>query len=57
MGGGGTEVGYRFTIFFACASVIFSLTLSVPFFRWLEHNGCCLCFFDFTLFLLWFKPL
>ena len=31
----GSEVRYHFTVFFACASVIFSLSLSVTFFRWL----------------------
>ena len=55
---GGTGVEYHFTIFFACAFVISSLTLSVALFRWLEYNGCCLCFFFvFPFFSSFFQTL
>ena len=50
--------GYHLIIFvfFSCAFV-FCLTFSVPLFRWLEYDGCCVCFFDFSLFSLSLVPL
>ena len=39
-----------YQIVFPCAFVIFSLTFSVPWHRWLEHDGCCLCFFVLMFF-------
>ena len=30
-----------------CAFVFCSITFSVPLRRWLEHNGCCVCFYVF----------
>ena len=36
----------------SCAFVFCCLTFSVPLFRWLEHDGCCVCFFVFSLFSL-----
>ena len=38
-------------LFFSCAFV-FCLLFSVPFFMWLEHDGCCSGFFVFSLFFL-----
>ena len=57
-GNGWLKVGWRwgdrgwvsFCNFFACAFVISSLTLSVTLFKWLEYNGCYLCFFVFPFF-------
>ena len=43
--------------FFSCAFVFCCLTFSVPLFRWLEHDGCCVCFFVFSLFSLSLVPL
>ena len=31
-------------LFFSCAFVFCYDTFSVPLFRWLEHDGCCVCF-------------
>ena len=36
---------------FYCAFV-FSIRFSFPLFRWLEKDGCCICFFVFSLFSL-----
>ena len=33
--------------FFSCAFAFCSFTSLVSLFRWLEHNGCCVCFFVF----------
>ena len=57
--GGGTGGGYHLTVvvFFSCAFVFCCLTFSVPLFRWLEHDGCCVCFFVFSLFSLSLVPL
>ena len=58
--GGGTGGGYHlidFIVFFSCRFVFFCLTFSVPLFRWLEHDGCCVCFFVFSLFSLSLVPL
>ena len=43
-------LGIILSIVFPCAFLIFSLTFSVPWHRWLEHDGCCLCFFAFNFF-------
>ena len=41
-----------FRVFVFCALVFCSITFSVPLFSWLEHDGCSICFFIFTLFSL-----
>ena len=38
--------------FFSCAFAFFCLAFSVPLFRWLEHDGSCVCFFVFSLFVV-----
>ena len=42
---------------FSYAFVFCCLTFSVPLFRWLEHDGFCVCFFVFSLFSLSLVPL
>ena len=42
--GGGTGGWYYVKVFFTCAFVFCSLTSSVSFFKWLEHDSCCVCF-------------
>ena len=67
--GGGTKGGYHLIVcffvgffldfcflflFFSYIFVFCCLTLSVPLFRQLEHDGSCVCFFAFSFFLfLW----
>ena len=46
-----------FAFFLSCAFVFCCLTFSVPLFRWLEHDDCCVCFFVFSLFSLSLLPL
>ena len=43
--------------FFSCAFVFCCLMFWVPLFWWLEHDGCCVCFFVFSLFSLSLVPL
>ena len=48
--GGGTGVEYHLIKFFSvCSCNFFSH-------RWLQHDGCCLCFFDFTFLPSLFQP-
>ena len=56
---GGTGGGYYVKVFFfCCCSFIFCcLSFSVPLFRWLEYDGCYVCFFVFSLFSLSLVPL
>ena len=62
-GGGGSWliyirvwVGYKGWVssysfcFFCCTFVFCYLTFSVPLFRWLEDDGCCVCIFVFSSF-------
>ena len=50
--------GYHVTIFvFYLVLLYFVVTFSVPLFRWIEHDGCCVCFFVFSLFSLSLIPL
>ena len=52
------EVGWFFCFFvFSYLFVFCCLTFSVPLFSWLEHDGCCVCFFVFSLFSLSLVPL
>ena len=44
-------------VVFSYAFVFCSLTFSVPLFKWLEHDGCCVRFFNFSLFSLSLVPL
>ena len=54
----GQEVGIiLYFFFFSCAFVFCCLTFSVPLFRWLEHDGCCVCFFVISLFSFSLVPL
>ena len=46
----GLVSSYSFFVF-SYVFVFFSLTFSVPLFRWLENDGCCVCFFVFLYFL------
>ena len=60
--GGGTGDGYHLMVFvvvfqFFLVFVFCCLTFSVPLFRWLEHDGCCLSFFVFSLLSLSLVPL
>ena len=49
----GGEVVDTILLFLCFSYALFcSLGLSVPLFRWLEHNGCYVCFF-FLIFCLW----
>ena len=56
---GGQRVGIIlwFLFSFSCAFAFCCLTFLVPLFRWLEHDGCCVCFFVFSLFSLSLVPL
>ena len=40
-----------------CVFVFCCLTFSVPLFRWLEDDGCCVYFFVFSLFSFSLVPL
>ena len=51
MGGQGWVLSYSFCCFFSCAFV-FCFTFSVPLFRWLEHDGCCVFFCFFFIFFV-----
>ena len=48
---------YHVVVAFSYAFVFCCLTFSVPLFRWLEHDGFCVCFFVFSLFSLSLVPL
>ena len=41
-------------LFLSWAFVFCCLTFSVPLFMWLEHGGCCVCFFVFPFFFFVF---
>ena len=43
-------------LFLSCASMFCCLAFSVPLFRWLEHDGCCVCFFVFPFFFFVTDP-
>ena len=45
-GGGGQGLGIIIELL-TCAFVFCFITFSVPLRRWLEHNGCCVCFYVF----------
>ena len=42
--GGGTGGGYYLIVFFICAFAFWSL-MSCLFFKRVEHDSCCVCFF------------
>ena len=44
-------------MFFSCAFVYCCFTFSVRLLGWIEHDGCCVCFFVFSLFSLSVFPL
>ena len=52
--GGETGSGYYLIaiVFLTWAVVFCSLMSSVSFFKWLEHDSCCVCFFVYCLFSL-----
>ena len=54
--GGGTGGGYYLIVFFICAFVFWSL-MSCLFFKCVEHDSCCVCFFVYYLFSLSPVPL
>ena len=57
--GGGTGVGYYLIVFlgfFICAFIFWSL-MSCLLSEWVEHDGCCVCFFVHYLFSLSLVPL
>ena len=45
----GEQGGYHLIVclLFSCIFVFCYLTFSIPLFRWLEQDGCCVCFFVF----------
>ena len=50
---GGQGVGIiLYFLFLSCPFLFSCLAFSVPLFRWLEHDGCYICFFDFSFFFL-----
>ena len=55
--GQGMVLSYTCFVFLSCAFVFCCLTFSVPLCRWLELDGCCVCFFVFSLFSLSLAPL
>ena len=61
-GGQGVGIILQFLLFFSffffhlCFRPLFSHVLC-PFFKWLQHDSCCLCFFVFYLFSLSMVPL
>ena len=54
--GGGTVGGYYLLVVFICAFVFWSV-MSCLFFKWVEHDSCCVCFFVYYLFSLSLVPL
>ena len=56
--GGRIGGGYYLIVFFIfiCAFVFWSL-MSCLFFKWVEHDSCCVCFFVYYLFSLSLVPL
>ena len=57
-GGGGDRVVYHLIVFvFFLCFCIFCLTFSVPLCKWLEYDGCCVCFFVFSLISLFLVPI
>ena len=48
---------WYFLLFFSSAFVFCCLVFSVSLFRWLEDDGCCVCFFVFSIFSLCLVPL
>ena len=57
VGNGGWVSSYSFFSVFLYVFVFCCLMFSVPSFRLLEHDGCCVCFFVFTLFSFSLVPL
>ena len=53
---GGTGGGYYVIVFFICAFAFWSL-MSCLFFKRVEHDSCCVCFFVYYLFSLSLVPL
>ena len=55
---GGRRGGYHLIVFvFSDVFDFSSFMSSVPLFRGLEHDGCCVCFFVFSWFSLFLVPL
>ena len=54
--GGGDRGGCYPIVFFICVFVFWSL-MSCLFFKWVEHDSCCVCFFVYYLFSLSLVPL
>ena len=57
VGNRGWVSSYSFFSVFLYVFVFCCLMFSVPSFRLLEHDGCCVCFFVFTLFSFSLVPL
>ena len=57
VGNRGWVSSYSFFSVFLYVFVFCCLMFSVPSFRSLEHDGCCVCFFVFTLFSFSLVPL
>ena len=57
VGNWGWVSSYSFFSVFLYVFVFCCLMFSVPSFRLLEHDGCCVCFFVFTLFSFSLVPL
>ena len=49
--GGGTGAGYCLG-FFLFVLLPFGLSCPFSFFKWVEHDSCCVCFFVYYLFSL-----
>ena len=52
VGGQAEGITLQFLFFFPCAFVFRSVTFSVPLFRWIEHDGCCLFLYFVCLWSL-----
>ena len=55
--GGGTEGGYYLIVCFFYLFLLFVLSCPVSFFKSVEHDSCCVCFFVYYLFSLSPVPL
>ena len=57
VGNRGWVSSYSFFSVFSYVFVFCCLMFSVPLFSLLEHDGCCVCFFVFTLISFFLVPL
>ena len=54
---GGTGGGYYLIFFLLHVLLPFVLSCPVSFFKWVEHDSCCVCFYVYYFFSLSLVPL